>query len=299
LPSRRRDGKDRYHDYLYHNLGQSLRFLDAGGTPLATRPSERLSFADGDLIGYDYWRDRTSLASMAPLRARFDLQLADQERTMTAWLQGGAGREFFSVLAPPSTAWSAGMLPRDVEQAPLPTLVIRQAGEAWLRPFTAVFEPGDGGPAQVRGVEQVSDGRALALRVRTADGGRQTIFSGAAADAVFQRDGQRLHGRYGIAAERDGQLLYLFLGQGREIASSGYALAAAGDGAAALWRQDGRWLFSADRPVRLQVPAADWPAQLAVTVDGRTTRIAGRRRQVDGRTVLDYALPAMGAATIR
>jgi len=297
--SRRRDGKDRYHDYLYHNLGQSLRFLDAAGTPLATRPSERLGFADGDLIGYDYWRDRTSLASPAPLRARFDLQLAGKPHTMTAWLQGGAGREFFSVLAPPSTAWSAGMLPREIERAPLPTLVIRQAGEAWLRPFTAVFEPGDGGPAQVLGVEQVGDGHALALRVRTADGGRQTIVSGAAGDAVFARDGQRLRGRYGIAAERDGTLLYLFLGQGREIASSGYALSAPGDAAAALWRQDGRWLFSADRPVRLQVPASDWPAHLDIAVDGRTMRIAARRRQVDGRSVLDYALPALAATIIR
>jgi hypothetical protein len=297
--SRRRDGKDRYHDYLYHNLGQSLRFLDAGGQPLATKPSERLSFADGDLVGYDYWRDRATLTSLAPLRARFDLQLSGQPRTMTAWLQGGAEREFFSVLAPPSTAWSAGMLPREVEQAPLPTLVIRQAGEAWRRPFAAVFEPGDGGPAHVLGVELVGDGHALALRVRTADGGRQTIFSGDTEDAVFERDGQRLRGRYGIAAERDGQLQYLFLGQGREIASSGFALSAPGSAAAALWRQGGRWRFSADRPVRLQVPAAGWPAQLAITVDGRTTRIAARRRQVDGRSVLDYALPALAAATIR
>jgi hypothetical protein len=218
---------------------------------------------------------------------------------MTAWLQGGAGREFFSVLAPPSTAWSAGMLPRAIEQAPLPTLVIRQAGEAWTRPFTAVFEPGDGGPAHVLGVEQVGDGRALALRVRTADGGRQTIFSGDADDAVFQRDGQRLRGRYGIAAERDGRLAYLFLGRGRDIASSGYALAAKDDAAAALWRQDGRWLFTASRPVRLQVPAADWPARLEITVDGRTTRIAARRRVVDGKAVLDYALPALAATPIR
>jgi hypothetical protein len=162
-----------------------------------------------------------------------------------------------------------------------------------------VFEPGDGGPAHVLGVEQVGDGHALALRVRTADGGRQTIFSGDADDAGFRRDGQRLRGRYGIAAERDGQLNVLFLGRGREIASSGYALSTPGDGAAALWRQDGRWLFSADRPVRLQVPAADWPAHLDVTVDGRVTRIVGRRRQVDGRPVLDYALPALAATIIR
>jgi hypothetical protein len=300
--SRRRDGKDRYHDYIYHNLGQSLRFLDTAGQPLATRPSERLGFADGDLIGYDYWRDRASLASRAPLRARFDLQSDGRQRTMTAWLQGGAGREFFSVLAPPSTAWSAGMLPREIERAPLPTLVIRQDGEAWMRPFTAVFEPGDGGPAHVLGVEQIGDGRALALRVRTVDGGRQTIFSGAADDAVFQRDGQRLRGRYGIAAERGGGLHYLFLGHGHEIASSGYALVAKGSdaaAAAALWHQDGRWLFTASGPVHLQVPAADWPARLEITVDGRATLVPGQRRVVDGKPVLDYALPAMAATPIR
>jgi hypothetical protein len=297
--SRRRDGKDRYHDYIYHNLGQSLRFLDAAGQPLATTPSERLGFADGDLIGYDYWRDRTSLKSGAPLRARFDLDGAGPPRTMTAWLQGGAGREFFSVLAPPSTAWSAGMLPRAIEQAPLPTLVIRQDGEAWTHPFTAVFEPSDGGAAHVLGVEQVGDGRALALRVRTADGGRQTIFSGDADDAVFERDGQRLRGRYGIAAERGGRLEYLFLGRGRAIASSGYALSAQDDAAAALWRQDGRWLFTASRPVRLQVPAADWPAQLRIAVGGRTIVVPARRRAAGGTPVLEYALPALAAAPIR
>ena len=298
--SRRRDGKDRYHDYIYHNLGQSLRFLDASGQRLATTPSDRLGFADGDLIGYDYWRDREALASRAPLRARFDLQLSGHQRTMTAWLQGGMGRTFFSVLAPPSTAWSAGMLPREVEQAPLPTLVIRQDGEAWRRPFAAVFEPGDGGPAHVFGVEQFGDGRALALRVATADGGRQTIMSGDADDAVVQHDGQRLRGRYGIAAEHDGRLLYLFLGHGHEIATSGYALSASGDAAAAaLWRQDGRWLFSASRPVLLRVPAADWPARLDIAVNGHTVRIAARRREVDGKPVLEYALPALAAARLR
>jgi hypothetical protein len=191
------------------------------------------------------------------------------------------------------------MLPRAIEQAPLPTLVIRQDGEAWTRPFTAVFEPGDGGAAHVLGVEQVGDGRALALRVRTAGGGRQTIISGDADDAVFERDGQRLRGRYGIAAERDGRLEYLFLGRGRDIASSGYALAADDDAAAALWRQDGRWLFTASRPVRLQVPAADWPARLQITVGGRTMLVPARRRVAGGKPVLEYALPALAAAPIR
>lgn len=299
--SRRRDGKDRYHDYIYHDLGSSLRFLDAAGQPLATTPSERLSFADGDLIGYDYWQDRKSLTSLRPLRARFDLPLPGRQLSMTAWLQGGAGREFYSVMAPPSTAWSAGMLPREVEQAPLPTLVIRQHGEAWTRPFTAVFEPGDNRPAQVLGVEQLGDGHALALRVRTAGGGRQTILSGDADDALFQRDGQRLRGRYGIVAEQASRLVYLFLGSGRELAAQGYALSATTDGAlaAALWQEGGNWMFSASRPVRLQVPAAGWPAGLDLTLEGHRLHVLARRRSVDGKSVLEYDLPAMAPTAIR
>jgi hypothetical protein len=298
--SRRRDGKDRYHDYIYHNLGQSMRFLDAAGQPLPTSPSERLSFADGDLMGYDYWKDRKSLRSNTPLRARFDLKLPERAVSMTAWLQGAPDREYFSVMAPPSTSWSPGMLPAGLERAPLPTLVIRQTGEAWTRPFTAVFEPGPGDSPQVRDVEQVDAGDALALRVRTADQGRQTIISGDGDNAHFERDSQRMVGRYAIVAERAGHLQYLFLGHGRELAALGYALSSAsGSAGAALWQDQDRWLFSADRAVRLQVPAKDWPDSLDI-LDGEVRkRITGRSRTIGGKRVRIFDMPAIGAATIR
>jgi len=298
--SRRRDGKDRYNDYIYHNLGQSMQFLGVDGKPLPVAPSERLTFADGDLIGYDYWQDRKSLKSSAPLRARFDLKLPQRTLAMTAWLQGSPEREYFSVSAPPSTSWSAGMLPADVERAPLPTLVIRQNGEAWKHPFTAVFEPTAGNAAQVLGVDEVDAGDALALRVRSAGGARQTIVSGEEDDTRFERDGQRLRGRYGIIAERNGQLDYLFLGHGRELAALGYGLAASGDGtAAALWQEGGRWMFTASRPVRLQVPADGWPKTLSFSDGARQVRIAARAVTIDGRRMLSFDLPAMPAAAIR
>jgi hypothetical protein len=298
--SRRRDGKDRYHDYIYHNLGQSMRFLGAHGEALPTAPSERLSFADGDLIGYDYWQDRKSLKSVQALRARFDLKLPERALAMTAWLQGGAEREYFSVMAPPSTAWSAGMLPREIERAPLPTLVIRQRGEAWTRPFTAVFEPSADTAPLVAGVEQVIDRRALALRVRTAAHGNQTILSGDRDDALYRRDGQRLQGRYGIIAERDGRLQYLFLGHGRELAALGYALSSGSDGAAAaLWQENGRWSYTGSQALRLQVPAADWPTVLEFRAGSRLVRLTGRPHTVDGKRVLTFDMPAMAAAPIR
>jgi hypothetical protein len=192
------------------------------------------------------------------------------------------------------------MLPREIEQARMPTLVIRQRGEAWTHPFTAVFEPSAEAAPQVLGVEQLGDGRALALRVRTAGHGRQTIMSGDDDDALFERDGMRLHGRYAIVSERADGPDYLFLGSGRELAALGYALSAqAGKASAALWREHRQWLYTASRPLRLQVPAADWPASLAFTVDGRPVRIAGRPGRVRGQRVLTFEMPAMAATALR
>jgi hypothetical protein len=298
--SRRRDGKDRYHDYIYHNLGQSLQFLDAQDKPLPTLPSDRLTFADGDLIGYDYWQDRKSLQSVKPLRARFDLKLPDRAVSMTAWLQGSPEREFFSVMAPPSTAWEAGMLPREIERAPLPTLVIRQKGEAWAHPFTAVYEPNGGTAPQVLNVEQVDQGHALALKVDTAGNRRQTIVSGDGDDASYRNGGIGLKGRYAIVSEEKGQLDYLFLGDGRELAALGYAVSTAANGSSvAIWRAGSHWQYSANQPARLRVPASEWPARLDFTLDGKASKITGQARTVDGRRVVEFDLPAMGATTIR
>lgn len=303
--SRRRDGADRYHDYIYHNLGQSMRFLTPAGETLAVASSPKLAFADNDLIGYDYWWDRKSLTSEQPLKAQFGLALPDRSVSMTVWLQGGANREYFSVKAPPSTAWPAGMLPAGIDTLPLPTLVVRQSGQAWNRPFTAVFEASkDGAGASVLGVEEVipvsGEGHAVALRVSTQGGRRQTIMSGDGDKASYAYAGQRLLGRYGIVAEREGALDYLFLGHGKEVAGQAYALKAATDGAsAALWRAGGRWLLSAGQPVLLSVPASGWPRELAIVVNGRTVKVAGREATAGGRSVRVYALPAMAPTAIR
>jgi hypothetical protein len=308
--SHRRNGKDKYHDYIYHNLGQAMRFTGAGGQALSAAPSQRLAFADGDVFGYDFWRERKSLTSTQPLTARFDLSLPDREVGMNAWLQGDGKREFFSLLAPPSTAWSAGVLPKGIDQLPLQTLVVRQQGEAWTHPFSAIFEPVEGGTdgasARVTGVEEIMPatgaGHAIGLRV-SVQGGRQTIISNDGDGVTYAHQGQRLLGRYAIIAERGAALDYLFMGHGRELAGQDYVLTARQDGtSAALWRQGAQrdqWYFTASRPVELRAPADSWPATLTFTLDGRTVRIAGRAATGQGRALRVYALPAMPATRIR
>ncbi len=299
--SRRRDGADRYHDYIYHNLGQSMRFTGPAGKTLATAPTSKLAFADGDIIGYDYWWDRKALSAVHPLQARFELALPDRSVGMTAWLQGAARREFFSVQAPPSTAWTAGTLPSGIDKLPLQTLVVRQTGEAWSQPFTAVFEAvKNDGSAGVLAVDELKGGgHATGLRVINSGGG-QTIMSGDSDSAAFVDGDRRLVGRYGIAADRGGALHYLFLGHGSEVAGHGYAISSVKAGAAAaLWREQGQWRYTASGPVRLRVPAGDWPGELSFVADGRTVKIKARSATFAGRAVRVFELPASAATLIR
>ena len=303
--SRRRNGKDRHHDYIYHNLGQAMGFAGEGGQPLAASTTTKLNFGDGDLVGYDYWRNKQSLKYGRPLQARFDLKLPDRSLAMVAWLQGDARREFFALQAPPSTAWSSGTLPAGIDSMPLQTLVIRQAGEAWARPFTAVFEAvRDAAPGSVQAVEEVTapanGGHATALRVTAVGGRHQTIIASDGDAVSYVQAGQRLVGRYGIVAERNGQLDFLFLGHGREVGGQGAAIVASRDGAsAALWQADGKWFYTGSVPARLQVPAGAWPGELALRTSDGLTRLRGRKASAAGRPVLVFDMPAVGAAQIR
>ncbi|WP_306392202.1 heparinase II/III domain-containing protein [Telluria beijingensis] len=302
--SRRANGKDKYHDYVFHGLGQSMALTGVTGTPLATNPSQRLSFADGDLFGYDFWSERRSLTSTAPLKARFDLKLPDRALTMHSWLQGSARREYFAVQGPPSTAWPVGMLPDGIDKLSSKVLVVRQAGEAWSHPFSAVIEAvRDAAPPQVLAVEEIMPGReaehAYGLRVTAAGGRVQTVMSNDRADGIYDHGGKRLAGRYGIVAERDGQLDYLFLGHGTAIAGQDHALAAAGGAvSAALWRSDGKWRYSGSGPVQLRVPARGWPASLSLRTKEGVVRVAARALREAGRDYKVFVMPATGAAAL-
>ncbi|WP_052415849.1 hypothetical protein [Algibacter lectus] len=56
-------------------------------------------------------------------------------------MQGNENREIFKVKSPSSEAFRHGMIPKNIEEAPLLTTVVRQYGEAWNRPFVAIYEP--------------------------------------------------------------------------------------------------------------------------------------------------------------
>lgn len=156
--SARKDGKDKMHDYFYHNMGQQLTITDSAGLPLNLQPTDQLTFAGGHLPAYDYFWDKRSVATGNDIQAVFQLTMPDgQELQMNMWMKGEKDREIFSVNAPASKAIDRMGLPKEIAALPLPTIVVRQKGEAWNRPFAAVFEPSvKGTPKEITAIHSFS-----------------------------------------------------------------------------------------------------------------------------------------------
>lgn len=256
--SRRKDGADRKHDYFYHNLGQRLSLAGADGSELALRPTDKLAFADGDLFAYDYLWDKKSVKTDRDYRATFTLSVPGHDDVlMQMWMKGAPGREIFAVKSPRSRAIDRGMVPADIAALPLPTIVAQQPGEAWTRPFVAVFEPTtQSEPSSIATISSFAPAGGPAdfvgLTIEGKAGDRQHVFSATAVAGEITHAGKAFRGLYAVIGESHGMTQYLFLGQGRRIANADADIVASSDGAAAAFaRQGSGWTFTASVPATL------------------------------------------------
>ncbi|MCR5413534.1 MAG: glycoside hydrolase family 97 catalytic domain-containing protein [Kiritimatiellae bacterium] len=127
--SRRRDGKDAFHDYFYHNLGTDMALS------VKTSPTEDLAFAGGHLYAYSYFWDKEAGDGSENV-------VAEWSDGMRLFMAGSDGRTVYKVKAPPTEGLSRmENQPYDLAKSPTFTFVARQQGEAWERPFVAVMDP--------------------------------------------------------------------------------------------------------------------------------------------------------------
>jgi hypothetical protein len=234
--SRRRNGKDKMHDYFYHNMGQQLQVVDNKGLSLPLQPTDELSFGGGHMGAYDYFYDKQSVTTDKDINAIFSLSIPGKDTVqMHMWMKGSTDRAIFAVKSPPSKAIDRMGLPAGIAELPMPTIVARQTGEAWKRPFVTVFEPAVASHRSIKSITSIgSDG----IIVENTSGSRQTIFY--------------TNGTYSVISETKGELQYLFLGNGRTISKAGYQITAKeGNVTAALCKKNNEWFFTSSGPVTL------------------------------------------------
>ena len=206
--SRRQNGRDKFHDYFYHNMGQHMTLANADGTQLQLSPSQQLAFAGAHLGAYSYIYNQQEAVTPADIRALYTVDMPDSSRVeMNMWMQGAPDRTVFSALSPMTEGLSRipGM-PYDIKAQPTLTFVARQNGEAWNRPFVAVFEPTrTASPSRIVSVSYPevkadAEGSHVAIDVALTDGTHDHILSSDNPDATVSIPGLSAKGSFVLAS---------------------------------------------------------------------------------------------------
>jgi hypothetical protein len=251
--STQQEGNNIKNEYFFHNLGQNLELTTTNGTSLDLKPTSKLAFGDGDLMAYDYMWDKKSMETSQDFKGKFNLVLKDKTVNMNLWMQGQADREVFSVLSPKSTALSHGLLPDDINNSPIPTLVVRQNGEAWNRPFVAIYEPAINNETNIQSVDYFGKEAFVGIHVVNKSAKEDFIFSNTTANEKMNFNPFSVTGTYGIISKKVANFT-LFLGNGKNISNGNYAIDLGSEEASAVLKnENGVMYFSADTASILKV----------------------------------------------
>ena len=232
---------EQFHDYLYHNLGDTLE-ISAAGRPLALAdtlerflPAAGTSWSRNRTYLFPGWHVFKSARTSAPfagdVTADFSAaKLKPAPAAMRLFVPGAGGREYASAFAPETKE-----APAPYDKAPTPVLVIRQRGEAWDRPFAVIYEPHSTAAAgHADGIQSVAAlvnrGRFAGFRILSRLAGRtvtQLILVQAVADAEFSDPalGLTFRGRYAvITLEGRDTVASLYVGEGTSLRFRGHVL---------------------------------------------------------------------------
>lgn len=227
-------GENKFHDYIYHNIGDRTT-LSANGNELSVKETDRYQNDIGDVVKSPGWRyfeetkvtDPTSTA----VKMRFDIDF--DNKYMHMFVPEGVPREYTKALSPPTREAKNGYVNKKTQ-----VVVIRQEGEAWDQPFTAIFEPSTSKNSTIQQVEQIVDkGKVVGLIVtsKVADSViKDHIICQDASDAVLENESLNLYfkGRYGIVRKvsSKGQTsISLYIGEGEKLTFQGNDLNVNGD----------------------------------------------------------------------
>ncbi|MCW3109582.1 MAG: hypothetical protein JWQ09_4088, partial [Segetibacter sp.] len=155
--------------------------------------------------------------------ALFRLNEAGDDKYMQVLFSGENNREFYSGKGPQS-----GTADIPYRTMPTPTLISRQKGEAWKRPFIAVYEPYTGtNNSTVERIENIDRSKAenfSAVKVFNKDGSRQIILQSLNPGQLQQKDDWKFKGSFGVINFDKNGGKYLYLGEGSQVSYQQYSV---------------------------------------------------------------------------
>lgn len=125
------NGDNNYHDYIYHNMGVTSKIINLEeGKKIGFIPLDTLSG-----LGYSFFNTKRSIESSKNLQVDFDFGLDNVHMKM--FITGNEGRVIYQMDAEKNFRYYVS----DLTDMRVPTILVRQKGEAWNNPFVVVYEP--------------------------------------------------------------------------------------------------------------------------------------------------------------
>jgi hypothetical protein len=213
-------------------------------------------------------------------------------------MKGESGRNIFIAKSPKSYALNTGVVPNEIAEADVPTLIVRQNGEAWTHPFAAIFEPSYADGQTVTSMAAfnsiANNTEFVGLKVTNANKTTQVIFSDVTGVHLNQYMDLSFKGTYAVASDKKGEMQYLFLGNGTLFSKQGYALLAIDKPiSAALLFDKGNLKLYADEAIKLLLPVSGNSNNvfIEITTKGQIQKIEGRIITSGGGKQAEFVLP--------
>lgn len=227
---------NQYHDYLYHNIGDSLSFMNSG-LNLRPTPDRYMAHANDPWVrgkqyrnpGWHFFKDvYTSGNYNKEVIAQFSVtKLKGEPIYMNLYIPACENREYTKVMAPHTFE-----APAPYDDLPTPTLVVRKMGEAWSHPFAVVYEPfqGKSNNHVIQSVEKLlQDGQFKGVKIRSKIGSEIIVqyVIDQLDNEVYNdpRLGIEFKGRFAIVTTNEvGKVVNMYMGDGEKLSYRGFSL---------------------------------------------------------------------------
>ena len=261
--SRKERGGDKMHDYFYHNLGQTMTLTAADGTDLNLQPTEELAFAGAHLYAYSYLYDKKVATTGQDVKVTFTIDMKDKggdDISMNLWMKGEPEREVFTALSPMTEGLSrTPHMPYNIKEQPTLTFVARQHGEAWNRPFVAVYEPStQKEPSAIQSVSYF-DAEEPGLKdfagicVESKNGRTDHIFSLTDSSQTATYQGMKVKADYAVISNEYAGNRTLFIGNGTQLIASSISIQTSEAANVLLEKKQGKWYILSSAPCKIVI----------------------------------------------
>jgi hypothetical protein len=301
--SARNDKQDKKHEYLFHGQGNGIILSDFMGNSLTTKSTEELSSSKGDLKGYDYFTNKKEVSFSDNFIAQFSMpSMQNENLKVNLHMKGFERRKIFTVDGPYSRADSEEGIPESLYHKPIPTLVVRQTGEAQTKPFVSVIDVfNEGDLVKVDNVEYFDaingDTDFAGIKVSSTNGRIDYIYNDQNADKAYKFKNGAFRGSYAITSYTEDKLSSLFLGFGKLIKSDSWSISSSiGEGGILVKVNQNELTIDAEKPFELTIPAEFLKGGITLEVMENfdpNKKYDGKLVKMNGSQLIIFQLPKM------